>query len=133
MDRHSLTPEALYRPPAFTNVMVVESPARTIFVGGQNAGMPDHPTRGKGDLKTQARLILRNVQTALTAAGATLDHLVKCNVYIVQGQPLYHAFEAFQSEWGQRPEPPTVTVLFVAGLAHPDVLMEMDAVAVVPR
>jgi enamine deaminase RidA (YjgF/YER057c/UK114 family) len=35
--------------------------------------------------------------------------------------------------WGNRPNPPLITMLFVAGLAHPDFLAELDAIAVVPK
>ncbi len=76
--------------------------------------------------------MLANLQKALAAAGAELEHIVKWNVYIVQGQSLQQGFAAFQRVWGDRPNPPTITGLFVAGLAHPDFLVEMDAIAVVP-
>jgi enamine deaminase RidA (YjgF/YER057c/UK114 family) len=55
------------------------------------------------------------------------------NLYVVQGQSLQAGFEVFQRMWGSRPNPPAVSVLFVAGLAHPDFLAEMDAIAVVPQ
>jgi enamine deaminase RidA (YjgF/YER057c/UK114 family) len=76
---------------------------------------------------------LRNVQAALAAGGAQLEHVVKWNLYVVQGQSLQAGFEVFQRMWGSRPTPPAVSVLFVAGLAHPDFLAEMDAIAVVPQ
>ena len=37
------------------------------------------------------------------------------------------------SVWGNRPNPPLITLLFVSGLAHPDYLMEIEAVAVIPE
>jgi enamine deaminase RidA (YjgF/YER057c/UK114 family) len=40
---------------------------------------------------------------------------------------------SLQRVWGNRPNPPAISVMFVAGLAHPDFLAEMDAVAVVPE
>jgi enamine deaminase RidA (YjgF/YER057c/UK114 family) len=54
-------------------------------------------------------------------------------VYIVQGQSLQPGFEAFQQFWGRRPDPPAITAMFVSGLANPDFLVEMDAIAVVPQ
>jgi enamine deaminase RidA (YjgF/YER057c/UK114 family) len=61
-----------------------------------------------------------------------LEHIVKWQVYVVQGQPMQPSFAVFQRIWGTRPNPPTITLLTVAGLAHPDFLLEMDAIAVVP-
>jgi len=43
----------------------------------------------------------------------------------------WQAFEPFQRAAGQRPNPPAITVAFVIGLAGPEYLVEMDAVAVV--
>jgi enamine deaminase RidA (YjgF/YER057c/UK114 family) len=57
---------------------------------------------------------------------------VKWNIYIVQGQSIRAGFEAFQEVWGMRANPPAITGMFVAALAHPDFLVEMDAIAVVP-
>ena len=45
---------------------------------------------------------------------------------------IVHGYAAFQREWGDRPNPPVITAAFVTGLAHPDFLVEMDAIAVVP-
>ena len=47
------------------------------------------------------------------------------------GQPLRPAFEVSQQIWGRRPNPPAISVMFVAGLANPEFLVEMDAIAVV--
>jgi len=76
---------------------------------------------------------LRNIQAALTAANARLEHVVKWNLYVREGQSLQAGFEAFQRVWGNRPNPPAISFMFVAGLAHPDFLAEMDAIAVVPE
>jgi enamine deaminase RidA (YjgF/YER057c/UK114 family) len=51
----------------------------------------------------------------------------------VKGQPIQPAFEVFQHTWGRRPNPPAITMVFVSGLANPDFLVEMDAIALVPQ
>jgi enamine deaminase RidA (YjgF/YER057c/UK114 family) len=85
----------------------------------------------KGDFQAQAEQVLKNIQAALAAAGADLQHLIKWNLFVVQGQDLRVGLSAFQKAWGTRPNPPTISFAFVAGLAHPDFLLEMDAIAVV--
>jgi enamine deaminase RidA (YjgF/YER057c/UK114 family) len=128
-----LNPDGLSKNPAFSQVITVRGSTKTIYVGGQNAVDAAGAIVGKGDFAAQSEQALANVQTALAAAGAGLEHVVKWGVYIVAGQELRVGFAAFQRAWGQRPNPPTVTGLFVAGLAHPDFLVEIDAVAVVPE
>jgi enamine deaminase RidA (YjgF/YER057c/UK114 family) len=128
-----INPEGMHKNPAFTQVIAVSGPARTIYIGGQNAVDGAGNIVGKGDMRQQSEQAFRNLQTALQAAGAGLEHLVKCTIHVVQGQSLYPGFEAYQRAWGGRPNPPTVTVLMVAGLANPDFLLEIDAIAVVPE
>jgi enamine deaminase RidA (YjgF/YER057c/UK114 family) len=128
-----VNPDALNKNPAFTNVIVVTGSVKTVYVGGQDAVDASGTIIGKGDLKAQTEQVLKNVQVALAAGGAQLEHIIKWNLYVVQGQPLRTGFEGFQHFWGNRPNPPAISVLFVSGLAHPDFLVEMDAIAVVPQ
>lgn len=129
---HYLNPDGLANNPAFTNVVVVSGPVKTVYIGGQDAVDASGAIVGKGDIAAQTEQVMRNIQAALEAAGAGLEHVIKWNVYIVQGQPLQPGFEVFQRVWGRRPNPPAITGMFVAGLAHPDFLVEIDVVAVVP-
>lgn len=128
-----LNPDGLPKNPAFTNVIVVTGQVKTIYVGGQDAVDTSGIIVGKGDIKQQTKQVLANLQAALKAGGAELDHIVKWNVYVVQGQNIQSAFEVFQQLWGRRPDPPAITVVFVSGLGNPDFLVEMDAIAVVPQ
>jgi enamine deaminase RidA (YjgF/YER057c/UK114 family) len=105
---------------------------KTVHVGGQNAVDASGKIIGKGDRRRPSGA-LGNVQIAVASAGAKLEHVVKWTVYVVQGQPVAPGFEAFQRVRGNRANPPSVTVLLVAGLAHPDFLVEIDAIAVVPQ
>ena len=128
-----INPDGLPKSDAFTNVIVVTGLLRTVYVRGQDAINASGAVVGKGDIRTQAQQVLDNLQTALVASGASLEHVIKWNVYVVEGQPPQPAFELFQRVWGDRPNPPAITLVFVSGLAHPDFLLEMDAVAVVPQ
>ena len=80
-----LNPEAMHNNPAFTQAVIVEGAARTIYIGGQNAVNADGQIVGN-DLAAQTEQIFNNIETILTAAGATLHDIVKWNVFVVQGQ-----------------------------------------------
>src|SRR5262245_39480681 len=127
-----LNPDGLHKHPAYSQAVVVRGSVQTVYVGGQNAVNASGQIVGKGDIKAQSEQTMGNVVTALAAAGAALEHVVKWNVYIVQGHSPAAGAEAFRRAWGTRPNPPAVTVALVAGLAHPDFLVEIDAIAVVP-
>ncbi len=126
-----INPDGLTKNPAFSQAVVVTGPAKTIYVGGQDAVDGSGNIVGEGDIGRQTEQVLKNIQTALAAAGADLGDVVKWNVYVVEGQPLQAGFEAFMKVWGRRPNPPAITAAFVSGLARPEFLVEIDAVAVV--
>jgi enamine deaminase RidA (YjgF/YER057c/UK114 family) len=127
-----LDPEGLHRNPAFSNVVVVSGNVRTVYVGGQNAVDGDGTIIGVGDVAAQTEQVLRNLRTALEAAGAGPEHVVKWTVLVVEGHDVASGFAAFRKVWGDLSDPPVITVAVVKGLARPDFLVEMDAIAVVP-
>jgi len=128
---HYLEPKGLHANPAFSQVIVVDSGARTVYIGGQNAVNAAGEIVGKGDLVAQTEQIFDNLETALAAAGARLENIIQWRIFIVQGQDLLQGFGVFQRRWGSRGKPPVITMAFVAGLANPDFLVEMEAVAIV--
>jgi enamine deaminase RidA (YjgF/YER057c/UK114 family) len=128
-----INPDSLKKNPAFTNVVVVEGNVKTVHIGGQDAVNASGEIIGKGDVAAQTEQVLRNLRTALEAGGAGPEHIIKWNIYVVEGQSLQAGFAAFHNAWPQTPNPPAITGVFVSGLAHPDFLVEMDAVAVVPQ
>ena len=125
-----LNPDGMHQNPAFSQAVVVEGAARTIYVGGQDAVAADGSIVGKGDLAAQTEQVFANLETVLRAAGATIHDVVKWSVYVVQGQDIRPGFAVFQRIWGQHATPPAITMAFVAELAHPDFLVEMEAIAV---
>jgi enamine deaminase RidA (YjgF/YER057c/UK114 family) len=80
----------------------------------------------------QTEQVPRNLRTALEAAGAGPEHVVKWTVLVVEGHDVASGFAAFRKVWGDLSDPPVITVAVVKGLARPDFLVEMDAIAVVP-
>jgi enamine deaminase RidA (YjgF/YER057c/UK114 family) len=131
MNVEHLNPDGLHRNPAFSQVVTVEGPCRTIYIGGQNAVDATGAIVGD-EVGEQTRQALRNLEIALAGAGATLADIVTWRVSVVAGQPLGAAFAAAQEAWGRRPDPPAISVLVVAGLANPRFLVEIEAVAVTP-
>jgi enamine deaminase RidA (YjgF/YER057c/UK114 family) len=124
-----LNPDTLPRNPAFSQAVVVEEPATTIYVGGQNAIMPDGQIVGD-TLGEQTAQALTNLEAALAAAGATIHDVVRWTIAVVDGQPLQEGFAAFARRWGNAGDAPAISVHVVAGLANPRFLVEIDAIAV---
>ena len=126
-----INPQGMHHNPAFSQAILLPSGARTLLIGGQNAVDADGQIVGKGDLGAQTRKALENLQLCLKAAGAPLEQLVQVKLYLAGDVDLRPGFAAWMAVWGARTNPPTVAAIRVKGLAHPDFLIEIEALAVV--
>ncbi|MBO0713777.1 MAG: RidA family protein [Acidimicrobiales bacterium] len=132
MEREHLNPPGLFRHPAFTRVVSVEGPRKTIYFAGQTSTDEQNTVVGRGDYLAQYRQIMTNLTVALTAAGATWDDVVFKRQYTLD----IERYRAAVSDPGNPrywdPErPPPSTLLGVTSLANPDFLIEIEIVAVV--
>lgn len=99
-----------------------------IFVSGQ-AGIDEHgATVGTGDFTAQAHQAFANLATVLERAGSDLSHVVKVTIMVTDMSHLEEIVR-FRERYFTEPYPAD-TLLQVAGLAQPDWLIEIDAVAV---
>lgn len=126
-----LKPEGMHSSPVFTQAIVVSAGTRLVFIGGQDGVNEKGETVGK-DLAAQATQAVANMVKAIAAAGGGIEHLIKCTIYLVHGQDLRPAFGAWQKAWGDRPNPPTVSMVQVAALGNPEWLIEIDGIAALP-
>ena len=124
-----LNPAELLKSQAFSQVAITKGNGDTIYIGGQNAISKDLEIIGKGDITVQTEYILKNIETALASCGASLDDLFKLTIYIVQGQDVRKGFEGARGFLQKLTNPPVISGIIVAGLANPDYLVEIEAVA----
>ena len=127
-----INPEGLSRNPAFSQVVTTQGSGKTVYVGGQDAINAANEIIGKGNIARQTDQVMKNLQTVLSACGATFENLVKLNIYMVEGQDLHSGFQISQKYLGHLANPPAISVLVVSGLANPDFLIEIDAIAFIP-
>ncbi len=125
--------DGLHTNPAYSHAAVVSGNASLLHIGGQNATDASGRIVGAGDLGAQTRRTLENLRIILKAEGAGFEDLVKMNIYLLAGSDPRVGFRAYQEVVGELKQPPLVTVLMVAGLARPEALIEIDAIAVLPR
>jgi enamine deaminase RidA (YjgF/YER057c/UK114 family) len=101
----------------------------TVYIAGQVGITVDGSAVNKDDPAAQARQIWRNLEAAVVAAGGSLRNIVKTTTYVTN---IEHAAAARDVRGELFPaNPPTSTLLVVAGLASPDYLIEIEAIAVV--
>jgi 2-iminobutanoate/2-iminopropanoate deaminase len=122
-----INPEALSRSRGYSQVVKA---GNTVYIAGQISAGPDGTVVGKGDPESQARQVWRNIEAAVKAAGGTLQNVVKTTTYVTNIQ-YATAVRKVREELFQSSNPPTSTLLVVAGLASPDYMVEIEAIAVV--
>jgi enamine deaminase RidA (YjgF/YER057c/UK114 family) len=127
-----LKPKGMHINPAFTQALVVPGGSRLLIIGGQNSVDREGKVVHKGDLGAQSTKALENLRLCLEAAGAGVEHLVKLTIVIAGDLDITPGFEAWMKFSGQPTNPPVVTVLKVLALGRPDVLVEIEGLAVLP-
>ncbi len=124
-------PPALSTPTGYTHIVEVTGPNRTIYISGQIAYDKDGKIVGApGDMKAQAEQVFKNLEAALTAAGAKFSDVVKMNSYITDMSKIQAVRDVRAMYF--KDVSPASTFVQVAGLVRPELLLEVEVIAVVP-
>ncbi|MDJ0392206.1 RidA family protein [Rhodococcus sp. G-MC3] len=130
MKKYVVSPDTVWDPGAqlLSQCVVVENAAKTLYLSGQTAISADGQFEGTSDVEAQIRLSFENIRLILDAAGGTLEGVVKLTVYFADLSNL----DTYTGILGELfPETrPAQTVVEVSRLAMPELLIEIDAVAV---
>jgi 2-iminobutanoate/2-iminopropanoate deaminase len=119
----------MYDPPAYTQGIKVTEAQTVLFLAGQVAYDKDGAAKHPGDFKAQAREVFRCLKALVETAGGRVDNIVKLNYYLTDIRyraDLIPIREEFLGKKG-----PASTLVQVSALAHPDWLIEVEAIAVV--
>ncbi len=119
----------VYEPPGYSQAVKVSGAQTILFLAGQVAYDKDGGAAHRGDFKAQARQVFTAVRALVEAGGGTLANVVKITTYVtdVRHRPEFRAIrEEFFGAKG-----PASTMVEVGKLAHPDYLIEVEAIAIV--
>ena len=108
--------------------VVVASGEKLVFISGQLARDKDGNIVGPNDMRAQVKQVGENLKNALEAAGATLNDLVKTTTFVTDIDEFFKHVDVRHNYLGVGL--PTSTPVEVRRLAHPSLLVEIEAVAV---
>jgi enamine deaminase RidA (YjgF/YER057c/UK114 family) len=109
----------------YSHGMEVRPPVRMLFGAGQT-GVDDDGRIGVG-IEEQAQLTWRNIREVLAGAGMEISDIVQLTMYLLHREDLPTARAVREEVLGDHR--PASTLVYVAGLANPDWLIEVDFVA----
>ena len=128
-----LSPPAIPAPRGYSHVVETKGPSRTIYLAGQLGMTTDGKFAGApGDFRAQAVQCFENIKAALAAVGASFEHVVKLNNYLVDMAHLPIYLEV-RDRYVDTKNPPASTTIQISKLAREGALYEVEAVAVVPE
>lgn len=113
----------------YSHCVAIEGGKKMIFVAGQLARDKEGANVGRGDMRAQVEQACQNVKACLEAAGATLADVVRTNTYVTDIDAFFKCADIRSRYFGD--SLPTSTTVEVRRLAHPDLWVEIDAIAVV--
>lgn len=122
-----INPPSLVKPTGYTHVVVAPD-GRTVYIAGQVALDSTGQLVGAGDFKAQAERVFQNLRRALVSVGGSLDEVAKTTTFITDLKHL-PALREVRSKYLDQARPPASTLLVVSSLARPDLLIEVEAVA----
>lgn len=111
--------------------VLVDGGQQWLFVSGQTAMSNDGEPQHQGDLRVQVELSLSNVKAVLEAANMSLSDVVQLNTHVLDVDLFQaQAADVFEREFATAHVSPPGVLAQVMRLGHPDLIVEIDAIAV---
>ena len=101
----------------------------TVYVSGTVAWGDDGKLVGAGDMYAQAKQAIRNIEKALIEAGTSMADVVRTRIYVTDISRLEEAARAHGEAFGEIR--PASSMVEVSALAEPQMLFEIEAIAVI--
>lgn len=120
--------KTVYDPPGYAQAVKVSGAQTILYIAGQVAYTPEGGVAHPGDFKAQAHACLAALKAQVEAGGGTMANIVKVNTYVTDIRHRAEYGPIREEFFGKKL--PASTMVGVTALAHPDFLIEIEAVAV---
>jgi len=129
--KQQITSKKLRQPNGhFSQATAIAARGKLVFISGMTARKADGTIAGVGDITVQTRQVCENIKAAVEEAGGTLDDVMRVDVY-VRNMEHFDAIHKVRREYFHAPAPAS-TMVEVTKMVHPDYLIEINAIAVLP-
>jgi 2-iminobutanoate/2-iminopropanoate deaminase len=125
-----VNPSTIHAPFGYSHMAEVKK-GKIVFISGQIARDKKGDLVGKDDFTAQVRQAFENLKSAIESVGGTISDIVKLNYYVVDMSRLQDLRAVRDTFFRDKERMPASTLVGVTRLAFPDLLVEIEAVAVV--
>ncbi len=115
----------------FNQAELVEGGTKVLYLSGQSAMSADGEPQHAGDLAGQIEMSLDNLESVLAEADMSLSNIVRLNIYTTDVDALFANYGLIAERLGSAGVQPPGSLLGVSRLAFPELLVELEATAVV--
>jgi len=130
MDQRRINPWQWQDQFQFSQAIEITGGTRTLYCAGQASVDADGHPAHVGDMRGQIEMAFQNLEAVLKASGFTLADVVRLNYYTTNVDGFFEVFDAAVSRLKAAGCQPACTLLGVAKLAFPELLIEIEATAV---
>ena len=124
-------PPGMSKPPAYSHVVEVNGPHRTIYLAGQT-GVDANGKVAEG-IRAQTVQVMENIKMALASVGGGFEHIVKLTSYLTNLEANGAEFRELRGSYFPNKDAlPASTLLQISRLANPAYLVEVEAIAILP-
>ncbi|HWA11989.1 MAG TPA: RidA family protein [Burkholderiales bacterium] len=123
-----LNPDGIFKPSTFSQIAITRGD-RVVYISGQTARNADASIVAVGDVRKQAEKVFDNLRIAVEAAGGSMGDIAKITTFVVDLKPDDRVWigEMVKKHF---PQPPAHTLVGISALAAPELLIEIEATAI---
>jgi 2-iminobutanoate/2-iminopropanoate deaminase len=122
-------PQNVWNPQGRYSQAILSNPGKLLFIAGQTSIDEAGNLIGENDIVLQTKQVLENIRLILVEAGGSIEDIVKVTTYVTDARSL-PSYYRVRREFFKR-EPPTSTTVVIAGLARKELLVQVEAIAIV--
>ena len=128
-----VNPSTVSKPFGYSQAAVVDlGNSKMLIISGQVALDVKGNLVGNGDIAKQTEQVFQNIKNIVESAGGTMDNIVKLNYYTTDASKI-QALRATRDRFVNVKNPPASTLMQVSKLFRPDILIEIEATAIIPK
>ncbi|HVI43603.1 MAG TPA: RidA family protein [Chitinophaga sp.] len=128
-----INPSSVAAPRGYSHAAVIDlGTARMIILSGQVALDKQGNLVGKDDMEKQTEQVFANIKSIVEEAGGTMGNIVKLGYYLTDVKQI-QAVRKVRDKFINTQQPPASTLVEVSRLFREDVLIEIEATAVIPK